>query len=160
MPSITPIPRARMKLPMMELAWKAVNKRHQPVGHIEGRHADKRDRVLGRDANALNVLTFNVVFLEHGINPFAGSRNQNNFDASGSEHGQVFEQLREVGSVQDRIIDLQYDGFTGKPVLVIKHLPDQVDLLPVLDLIHVHTLAEFEKSPRRCEHIESDDSNM
>ena len=134
---------------MMELAWKAVNRRHQPVGHIEGRHADKRNRVLRRDANALNVLTFNVVFLEHGINPFAGSGNENNFDPSRSEHGQVLEQLREVGSVQDRIIDLQYDRFTGKPVLVIKHLADQVDLFPVLDLIHVHTLAGIRKIAKK-----------
>ena len=46
-----------------------------------------------------------------------------------------------MGSVQDRVIDLQYDGFAVEPVLVIEDFPDQVDLFPVLDLVHRPTLA-------------------
>src|SRR5262249_60427164 len=75
------------------------------------------------------------------MKPFAGAGNQDDFNACRSQHGQVFEQLGEMWSVQYRVIDLQHDGLAVEPILVIKDFADQVDLLPVLDLVHALTLA-------------------
>ena len=114
---------------------------HQPVGYVEGRHPYEWNCVLCRDPNAIPILALDVVFLEHGIDPFARSRNQNDLDAGSAQHSKILHKLRKVRRVEDWIVDLQDDGLTVEPILVIKDFPDQVDLFPVLDLVHAHTLA-------------------
>ena len=43
-----------------------------------------------------------------------------------------------MGGVQDRVVDLQHDGLAVEAALVIEDFPDQVNLFPVLDLVHAH----------------------
>ena len=132
-----------MKLPITALAWNAVNRviRRLATSKAAIRMNGIESCVAIRTPS--DVLALDVVFLEHRVNPLSGSGNQNDLDAGRSQHGQIFEELREVRRVQDRVIDLQYDGLAVETVLVIEDFPDQVDLFPMLDLVHEPTLAVF-----------------
>jgi hypothetical protein len=54
--------------------------------------------------------------------------------------------------IQDRIVDLQHDGFAIEAILVIEDFSDQVDLFPMLDLVHQPTLARISGIDRRIHH--------